>query len=117
MAPGQQHLDRLSAVDAAFLHQEGASTHMHIGALALFDGSAPSHVELLEHIRDRLHLVPRYRQRIATARPTPISLICGIPVPAKIANTATMISAALEIVFALAARPWATAERFSRVTW
>ena len=42
---------------------------------------------------------------IATASPTPISLICGTPVPAKIANTATMISAALEIVFALAARP------------
>src|SRR3954447_21274498 len=66
-AVAQQHLDRLSAVDAAFLHQEGARSHMHIGALALFAGSAPSHAELLEHIRDRLHLVPRYRQRIATA--------------------------------------------------
>ncbi len=42
---------------------------------------------------------------IATASPMPISLTCGTPVPAKIANTATMISAALEIVFALAARP------------
>src|SRR4051812_30502795 len=64
---GQEPLDRLTAVDAAFLHQEGARSHMHIGALALFAGSAPSHAELLEHIRDRLHLVPRYRQRIATA--------------------------------------------------
>jgi WS/DGAT/MGAT family acyltransferase len=63
----QQHLDRLSAVDAAFLHQEGTRTHMHIGALALFDGEAPTHPELLEHIRTRLHLVPRYRQRIAAA--------------------------------------------------
>ena len=42
---------------------------------------------------------------IATASPTPISLICGMPVPAKIAKTATMIRAALEIVPALAARP------------
>src|SRR5689334_25217147 len=67
----QAHLDRLSAVDAAFLHQEGASTHMHIGALAEFDGAAPSHAELLEHIRGRLHLVPRYRQRIA---PAPLGL-------------------------------------------
>ncbi|MDX6664620.1 MAG: diacylglycerol O-acyltransferase / wax synthase, partial [Solirubrobacteraceae bacterium] len=67
----QQHLDRLSAVDAAFLHQEGAATHMHIGGLALFDGEPPTHHELLEHIRGRLHIVPRYRQRIAAA---PLSL-------------------------------------------
>src|SRR3954452_15696633 len=63
----QQHLDRLTAVDAAFLHQEGATTHMHIGGLAVFDGEPPSHGEILEHIRGRLHMVPRYRQRIATA--------------------------------------------------
>jgi diacylglycerol O-acyltransferase / wax synthase len=63
---GQRHLDRLSAVDAAFLHQEGAATHMHIGGLATFEGPAPSHAELLEHIRGRLHLVPRYRQRLAS---------------------------------------------------
>ena len=68
---GQQHLDRLSAVDAAFLHQEGPTTHMHIGGLAMFDGPPPSHGELLEHIRDRLHLVPRYRQRLAAP---PLSL-------------------------------------------
>ena len=36
---------------------------------------------------------------------------------AKIANTATMISAALVIVPALAARPWATAVRLSPVAW
>lgn len=63
----QQHLDRLSAVDAAFLHQEGSATHMHIGGLARFAGEAPTHQALLEHIRGRLHLVPRYRQRIADA--------------------------------------------------
>ncbi|MCW2990436.1 MAG: wax ester/triacylglycerol synthase family O-acyltransferase [Solirubrobacterales bacterium] len=67
----QEHLDRLSAVDAAFLHQEGSATHMHIGGLALFAGEAPTHGELLEHIRGRLHLVPRYRQRIA---PAPLKL-------------------------------------------
>ena len=46
---------------------------------------------------------------IATDRPSPISLIDGVPVPAKTPNTATMINAALEIVAALARRPWATA--------
>jgi WS/DGAT/MGAT family acyltransferase len=54
-------------VDAAFLHQEGSATHMHIGGLASFEGEAPTHQELLAHIRGRLHLVPRYRQRIAAA--------------------------------------------------
>ena len=45
---------------------------------------------------------------IATDIPTPISLIEGVPVPANTPNTATMISAALEIVAALARRPSAT---------
>jgi len=61
----QQHLDRLSAVDAAFLHQEGDATHMHIGAIARFAGPAPPYEDVLEHIRSRLHLVPRYRQKLA----------------------------------------------------
>ena len=64
--PGQQHLDRLSAVDAAFLAQEKPTTHMHIGALALFDGAPPALDEFLAHIESRLHLVPRYRQKLAT---------------------------------------------------
>src|SRR6185436_3167070 len=61
----QQHLDRLSAIDAAFLHQEGDATHMHIGAIARFAGPAPPYEDVLEHIRSRLHLVPRYRQKLA----------------------------------------------------
>src|SRR5262245_41695913 len=61
----QQHLDRLSAVDAAFLHQEVAATHMHKGAIARFAGPAPPYEDVVEHIRSRLHLVPRYRQKLA----------------------------------------------------
>ena len=63
---GQQHLDRLSAIDAGFLAQEKPNTHMHIGALALFDGEPPELDEFLAHIESRLHLVPRYRQKLAT---------------------------------------------------
>jgi diacylglycerol O-acyltransferase len=63
---GQQHLDRLSAIDAGFLAQEKPNTHMHIGGLALFDGEPPELHEFLGHIESRLHLVPRYRQRLAT---------------------------------------------------
>ena len=59
-------MDRLNAVDAAFLNQEGGSTHMHIGGVAIFEGPAPSREEFFDHIRSRLALVPRYRLKIAT---------------------------------------------------
>jgi len=61
----QDHLDSLSAVDASFLHQEGDRTHMHIGGIAILEGPPPPYRELVEHIRGRLHLVPRYRQKLA----------------------------------------------------
>ena len=61
----QDHLDSLSAVDASFLHQEGANTHMHIGGIAHLEGPAPKFTDVLRHIRSRLHLVPRYRQKLA----------------------------------------------------
>ena len=60
----QMHGDRLTAVDASFLAQEGPSSHMHVGALTIFEGPPPTYAELLTHIRSRLHLVPRYRQRL-----------------------------------------------------
>jgi diacylglycerol O-acyltransferase len=61
----QQHLDRLSAIDASFLHQEGPTSHMHVGGLAIFAGPPPAMEEVIEQVRGRLHLVPRYRQRLA----------------------------------------------------
>ncbi|HWH11897.1 MAG TPA: wax ester/triacylglycerol synthase family O-acyltransferase [Solirubrobacteraceae bacterium] len=61
----QQHLDRLSAIDASFLHQEGPTSHMHVGGLAIFAGPPPPMAEIIEQVRGRLHLVPRYRQRLA----------------------------------------------------
>jgi len=63
----QQHLDRLTAVDASFLHQEGPASHMHVGGIVICEGPPPPFEELLDHVRGRLHLVPRYRQRLATA--------------------------------------------------
>ncbi len=69
-----RHLDRLSAVDASFLHQEGPASHMHIGALVRAEGPAPGYEDFLDSIRARLHHVPRYRQRLvyppaSTGRP------------------------------------------------
>ena len=62
----QQHLDRLSSIDAGFLAQEGPTTHMHIGAVIRLEGPPPEIRDFLAHVRSRLHLVPRYRQKLAT---------------------------------------------------
>ena len=62
------HKDRLSAVDASFLAQEKQSSHMHVGALVIFEGPPPAAEELYEHLHSRLGLVPRYRQKLAFPR-------------------------------------------------
>ena len=61
----QQHLDRLTAVDASFLHNEGHASHMHVGGITIFEGPPPAYRDFLDQIRGRLHLVPRYRQKLA----------------------------------------------------
>jgi WS/DGAT/MGAT family acyltransferase len=62
----QRHLDRLSSIDASFLHQEGPTSHMHIGGVLVFEGPPPDFNDYLDHVRGRLHLVPRYRQKLTT---------------------------------------------------
>jgi diacylglycerol O-acyltransferase / wax synthase len=58
--------DRLTGLDSAFLHLEDAGpAHMHVGSVMVFDGEPPTHEELVGHVLSRLHLVPRYRQRLA----------------------------------------------------
>jgi WS/DGAT/MGAT family acyltransferase len=58
--------DRLTALDTSFLHLEDGGAHMHVASVLVFQGSPPSYDELVPAIEARLHLVPRYRQRIAT---------------------------------------------------
>ncbi len=62
----QRHLDRLTPIDASFLHQEGPHSHMHVGGLTIAEGPPPAMDEFLEQIRERLHLVPRYRHKLAS---------------------------------------------------
>jgi WS/DGAT/MGAT family acyltransferase len=57
--------DRLTGLDSSFLHLERDVAHMHVAACAVVEGPAPAYDELLEAIVSRLHLVPRYRQRLA----------------------------------------------------
>jgi diacylglycerol O-acyltransferase len=61
----QAHMDRLSSTDASFLTQETSASHMHVGAILIFEGPPPTYDDLLEHISSRLHLVPRFRQKLA----------------------------------------------------
>jgi WS/DGAT/MGAT family acyltransferase len=56
---------RLSALDSSFLHLENAGARLHVASVTVFDGPTPPYDELLAHIEGRLHLVPRFRQRLA----------------------------------------------------
>lgn len=66
--PEQRHGDRLTGTDAAFLEMESPTLHMHVGGLFIFDPpedrDAFSFARFLQVVRSRLHLVPRYRQRL-----------------------------------------------------
>jgi diacylglycerol O-acyltransferase / wax synthase len=58
--------DRLTGLDSTFLHLEDhSSAHMHVASVMVFEGAAPTLQELIDHVLGRLHLVPRYRQRLA----------------------------------------------------
>jgi len=66
------HYERLSALDASFLDIEDDNIHMHVAATLLFDGGplrTPHGGLDVDRIRayvaSRLHLTPRYRQRLA----------------------------------------------------
>jgi diacylglycerol O-acyltransferase / wax synthase len=57
--------DRLTGLDASFLHLEDDRTHMHVAGVMTFDGTSPAYDDVVEAIERRLHLVPRYRQKLA----------------------------------------------------
>ena len=59
--------DRLSGLDASFLALEKGGAHMHVGSVLVFDGEAPEYDDFVGQIENRLHLVPRYRQKLAFA--------------------------------------------------
>ena len=57
--------DRLTGLDSSFLHLERGVAHMHVGAVMVFEGAPPAYEDLVAQIGSRLHLIPRYRQRLA----------------------------------------------------
>ena len=58
-------IDRLSALDAAFLDLDSARAPLHVGWTILVDGRAPSLSALRRHVEGRLEHVPRFRRRVA----------------------------------------------------
>lgn len=58
--------DRLSPLDVSFLYMEEPSTPMHVGGVAIFQVPEEGfdYERLVRLIRDRIGLVPRYRQRV-----------------------------------------------------
>jgi WS/DGAT/MGAT family acyltransferase len=58
------HGHRLSGLDSSFLHLEHGPAHMHVASTTLFEGPAPDYRDFRDHIASRLHLVPRFRQKL-----------------------------------------------------
>src|SRR5919204_4083628 len=56
---------RLTGLDASFLHLENGGAHMHVAGVMLFEGEPPGYEELVTATESRLHVVPRYRQKLA----------------------------------------------------
>ena len=54
---------RLSPQDATFYYLETPEAPMNIGSVAIFEGHVP-YRRFLESIESRMHLLPRYRQRV-----------------------------------------------------
>lgn len=55
---------RLTGLDSSFLHLEQGPVHMHVASVLVFAGEPPPYEEFRDHIASRLHLVPRFRQKL-----------------------------------------------------
>lgn len=58
--------NRLSPMDALFVYVESDAAPMHIGVVGIYRGRVPLE-RYRRHLHERLHLIPRYRQRIVDA--------------------------------------------------
>src|SRR4051794_628874 len=62
--------DELSPADRSSLAAEQGPVNMSVGGVLLFEGgSGLDHEAVIERLESRLHLIPRYRQRLQ--QPTP----------------------------------------------
>ena len=58
-------MDRMSPLDASFLHIEDANNHMHVGSVAIFEGPPPAYERGPRRgPRPSCRSCPRYRQKV-----------------------------------------------------
>jgi diacylglycerol O-acyltransferase len=64
--------ERLSFLDTSFLALESPETHMHVGSVMIFDSGSLINddggldvAKIRAYINGRIHMVPRYRQKLA----------------------------------------------------
>jgi WS/DGAT/MGAT family acyltransferase len=53
----------MTSQDASFIYGESHTGPLHIGTLQIFDGHI-DYDELVDHLAQRMHLLPRYRQKL-----------------------------------------------------
>ncbi|HET6831935.1 MAG TPA: wax ester/triacylglycerol synthase domain-containing protein, partial [Solirubrobacterales bacterium] len=62
--PASEGPDQLSSADMSSLLDERGPVHVHVGGTAVFSGEPPPFAEVLDHVGDRLALIPRFRRRV-----------------------------------------------------
>ena len=65
---------RLTPMDAFFLYAETETAPMHVGATCLFEGKL-SYTKFKALLASRIHLVPRYRQRVVFSPMNALSIV------------------------------------------
>jgi diacylglycerol O-acyltransferase / wax synthase len=65
MAGPADAVRRMTALDAAFYHLERRGQLLHVGGVYTVEGGL-DHEELIAHLAARLHLVPRYTERVVS---------------------------------------------------
>ena len=68
--PVEKLSHRLTGQDASFIYGESRNGPLHIGSLSFFEDQI-AYTELIRHFESKLHLIPRYRQRLI---PVPFNL-------------------------------------------
>jgi diacylglycerol O-acyltransferase / wax synthase len=54
---------RLTSQDASFIYGESRNGPLHVGSISFFEDEI-AYTELMHHFESKLHLIPRYRQRL-----------------------------------------------------
>ena len=62
----EQHQRRLTSLEASFLYREKSHEPMHIGGCSVYAGQITRET-VLRLLAERLHLLPRYRQKVVCA--------------------------------------------------